>query len=147
MKMQARKNLTMVSLVLMMTAVSVCAQSDRSQVTNIPFSFVVGQETFPAGEYIFAPNRKHSHDVWLVQGRDGRTKALFITMPVRASETQEKSKLIFHKYGEQYFLSQIWTSGSDSGRELRMPRLERELAKKAIERQTIVQANGSAGKN
>lgn len=147
MKMQALKNLTMVSLVLMLTAVSVCAQSERSMVTNIPFSFVVGQKTLPAGEYTFAPNREDSHDVWLVQGRDGRTKALFITMPVRASETQEKSKLIFHKYGDQYFLSQIWTPGSNSGRELRMPRLERELAKNAIERQTIVLADGSAGRN
>ena len=147
MKMQALKNLTMLSLVLMLTAVSVCAQSEHSQITNIPFSFVVGQEILPAGEYTFAPNRKDSHNVWLVQCRAGRTRALFTTMPVRSSETQEKAKLIFHKYGDQYFLSQIWTPGGNSGRKLLMSRLERELAKKAIERQTIVLAIGSAGRN
>jgi len=147
MKTQALKNFTMLSLVLMLTAVSVCAQSERSQVTNIPFSFIVGQKTLPAGEYTFEPNRKDSHNVWLVQRRDGRISALFATMPVWASETQEKANLIFHKYGDQYFLSQIWTPGSHSGRELLMPRLERELAKNAIERQTIVLANGSAGRN
>lgn len=147
MKMQALKNLTMLSLVLMLTAVSVCAQSERSKVTNIPFSFVVGQKIFPAGEYTFAPNRKDSHNIWVVQRLDGRTKALFITMPVRSIETQQKAKLIFHKYGDQYFLSQIWTPGGNSGRELLMPRLERELAKNAIERQTVVLANGSVGKN
>lgn len=147
MKMQALKNLTMLSYVLMLIAVSVCAQSERSKGTNIPFSFVVGQKTFPAGEYTFAPNRKDSHNVWMVQRGDGRTKGLFTTMPVRASETQEKAKLIFHKYGDQYFLSQIWTSGGNSGRELLMPRLERELAKNAIERQTVILANGSVGRN
>ena len=145
--MQVLKNLTMLSLVLMLTAVSVCAQSVRSKVTNISFSFIVGQKTLPAGEYTLEPNRKDSHIVWLIQRRDGRTRALFTTMPVRASETQEDAKLIFHKYGDQYFLSQIWSRGENSGRELLMPRLERELAKNAIERQTVVLANGSAGRN
>ena len=60
-------------------------------------------------------------------------------MPVRANQTQEETKLVFHRYGDQYFLSQIWTVGANSGRELLMPRLERELAKNAkIERQTVV---------
>jgi len=147
MRKQALKNFTMLSLVLMLTAVSVCAQSDRSKVTNIPFNFIVGQKTLPAGEYTVEPNKRDSHNVWLVQRRDGRKSALFTTMPVRASETQEKTKLIFHKYGDQYFLSQIWTPGSNSGRELLMPRLKRELTKSGIERQTIVLAIGSAGRN
>ena len=140
MKTQTLKNFTILSLVLMLTAVSVCAQSERSKVTKIPFSFIVGQKTLPAGEYTLEPNRKDSHNVWLVQRRDGRTSVLFTTMSVRSSESQDKAKLIFHKYGDQYFLSQIWTSGSHSGRELLMSRMERELAKNAIEHQTIVLA-------
>ena len=147
MKTQTLKNFTMLSLVLMLTAVSVCAQSESSKVTNIPFSFIVGQEIFPAGEYTLEPNRKDSHNVWLIQRRDGRTNALFTTMPVRSSETQEEAKLIFHRYGDQYFLSQIWTPGSKSGRELMMPRLERELAKNPIERRTIVLPIGTAGRD
>ena len=145
MKTQTRKNFPMLSLVLMLTAVSVCAQSERSKVTKIPFSFIVGQKTLPAGEYTVEPNRKDSHNVWLIQRRDGSTSALFTTMPLRSNEIQEKAKLIFHKYGDQYFLSQIWTPGSHTGRELLMPRLERELAKNPIERRTIVLAIGPAG--
>src|SRR4029434_4962771 len=129
MKKQALKNVTMLSLLLLMTSVSVAAQSERSRITNIPFSFVVGEKTLPAGEYIVEPNRRDSHNVWLVQSRDGHVSALFYTMPVRARDTQEKTKFVFHKYGDQYFLSQIWKAGDNSGRELRMPGLERELAK------------------
>lgn len=147
MKRQAFKNFTMLSLVLVLTSVSAAAQSDRSRTTNIPFSFVVGGETLPAGEYTVGPNRRDYEKVWLVQSRDGHAGALFATMSVRASETQEKGKLIFHKYGDQYFLSQIWTPGNQSGRELLMPRLKRELAKSGIDRQTIVLAIGSAGRN
>ena len=147
MKKQALKNFTMLGLLLMVTAVSVAAQSERSKVTNIPFNFIVGGKTLPAGEYTVEPNRRDYDKVWLVQSRDGHASALFITMPARASETQEKTKFVFHKYGDQYFLSQIWTAGGSSGRELFMPRLERDVAKNSVERQTIVLANGSAGRN
>jgi len=140
MKKRALSNFTMLTVLLALTAVSVAAQSERSKITNIPFSFIVGEKTLPAGEYTVEPNRRDFDKVWLVQSRDGRTSALFTTMPVRASETQEKTKFVFHKYGDQYFLSQIWTPGGNSGRELLIPRLERELAKNAIERQTIVLA-------
>src|SRR2546423_9237455 len=56
MKKQALKNFTMFSLLLMLTAVSVAAQSERSKITNIPFSFIVGGKTLPAGEYTVEPN-------------------------------------------------------------------------------------------
>src|SRR6266487_6508063 len=100
MKKQALKNFTMFSLLLMVTAISAAAQSERSKVTNIPFSFIVGEKTLPAGEYTVEPNRRDYGNIWLVQSRDGRTSALFITMSVQASETQEKTKLVFHKYGD-----------------------------------------------
>ena len=138
MKKQALKNFTVLNLLLMLTAVSVAAQSERSKIA-IPFSFIVGQKTLPAGEYTVAPNRRDFDKVWLVQSGDGLTSCLFTTLPVRAHQTQEETKLVFHKYGDQYFLSQIWTPGGNTGRELFMPRLEQQLAKNAnIERQTIV---------
>jgi len=146
MKKQVR-SFTILGLLLVMTAVSVRAQSERSKLTNIPFNFIVGQKTLPAGEYTVEPNRRDYDNVWLVQNREGDASALFTTMPVRANQTQEETKLVFHKHGDQYFLSQIWTPGSNSGRELLMPRLKRELTKSGIERQTIVLAIGSAGRN
>jgi hypothetical protein len=58
-------------------------------------------------------------------------------MPVRASETQEEARLVFHQYGDQYFLSQIWTAGGNTGRELLMPRWERQLAKNAVKGRSV----------
>jgi len=66
---------------------------------------------------------------------------------VRASETQEEARLVFHRYGGQYFLSQIWTPGGNTGRELLMPRLESQLAKNSIERQTTILASDPASRN
>lgn len=146
MKRQAFGTLTMLTLLLAVSTISVSAQSERSKITNIPFDFIVGQKTLPAGEYTIEPNRRDCLNVWLLQSRDGHLNVLFTTGSVRASETQEKSKFVFHKYGDQYFLSQIWTIGGNNGRELPMPRVEREVAKNSV-RQTIVLSKGNAGKN
>src|SRR5258705_4356921 len=147
MKKQARRRFTVLSFLVMLTAVTVSAQSERIRVINIPFSFIVGQKTLPAGEYTFEPNRKDSDNVWLVQSKEGHASALFKTNTVRASETQEEARLVFHRYGGQYFLSQIWTPGDNTGRELLMPRLESQLAKNSIERQTTILASGPASRN
>ena len=141
MKKQTLRRFTVLSFLLILTAVTVSAQSERIRVIT-SFSFIVGQKTLPAGEYTVEPNRKDSDNVWLVQSRDSHATALFTTMPVRASETQEEAKLVFHNYGGQYFLSQIWTTGDATGRELLMQRMERQLAKNSIQRQTAILARG-----
>jgi|SRR6266850_1172996 len=146
MKKQTLRRFTVLSFLLMLTAVTVSAQSERIRVLNIPFSFIVGQKTLPAGEYTVEPNRTDSDNVWLVQSKEGHASALFTTNTVRAGETQEEAKLVFHMYGGQYFLSQIWTAGDATGRELLTPRLERQLAKNAIEHRVTVLASGPASR-
>jgi hypothetical protein len=137
MKQRTLTTSVMLSLLLMLTAVTVSAQSGHSGVIDIPFNFIIGQKILPSGEYTVGVRSVASNTVWLVQSRDARAGAFFLTIPVQASETQEKTKLVFHKYGDQYFLSQIWIPGSSSGRELSMPRMERELAKDIAERRTV----------
>ena len=138
MKKQAFKSLSMVALLLVIAAVSVSAQSDRRKVINIPFSFIVGDKTLVAGDYTVHRNRRDYDTIWLVQSSDGRSSILFSTMSVRASRTQDQTKLVFRKYGDRYFLAQVWTPGGNTGRELPQSKLERELAKNKIESQSIV---------
>jgi hypothetical protein len=42
--------------------------------------------------------------------------------------TSEKSKLVFHRYGNRYFLKQIWMAGDNAGQQLPKSRLETEIA-------------------
>src|SRR5260370_5571801 len=127
MKKQTLRRFTVLSFLLMLTAVTVSAQSKRIRVI-MPFSFIVGQKTLPAGEYDLEPNRQDADNVWLLQNRDGHATVLFATNTVRASETQEEARIVFHMYAGQYFLSQIWTQDETAGRDLLMPRLEHQLA-------------------
>ena len=70
MKRQAFGTLTMLTLLLAVSTISVSAQSERSKITNIPFDFIVGEKTLPAGEYTVEPNRRDSLNVWLLQSRE-----------------------------------------------------------------------------
>ena len=133
MKKQAFGIFAMLTLVLALGAASVNAQSRRT--LNIPFAFNVGHKTLPAGEYIVAPNRIDSQNVWQLKAIDGSANVLFTTLSARTNEGQEENRLVFHKYENQYFLSQVLTPGR--GRELRRPRAERALLKNGTQRETV----------
>ena len=94
---------------------------------EIPFDFAVGNKWLPAGEYQVKP-KPDSHGVILIQSQDARSSALAMTIGVTAGKTSDVGKLVFNRYGEQYFLSKIWTRSSLTGRELTKSRLEREVA-------------------
>jgi hypothetical protein len=63
-----------------------------------------------------------------------------------ARKRSDVGKLVFNRYGDQYFLSKIWAASSDSGRELPKSRLEREVAQRLSEGGTTVVAAQSAAK-
>ena len=46
----------------------------------------------------------------------------------RLSPLPTASKLVFHRYGSQYFLAQIWTAGYEQGKELPKSSRESEVA-------------------
>jgi hypothetical protein len=50
-----------------------------------------------------------------------------ITHGAQAKEPQSESKLVFNRYGNRYFLSQVWTAGSIRGRQLPISPREKEM--------------------
>ena len=126
-------------LVLSSMAATQVARAQESMVVDIPFAFVAGNATLPAGEYRVEKLERNSA-VLLIRCTDPGAAAMVLTNAAQANELQSQSKLIFNRYDNHYFLSQVWTPGDNTGRELLMPRVERELAKNAAERRTIVVA-------
>lgn len=94
---------------------------------NIPFAFTAGKMTLPAGEYRVQKAAQGSATL-LIQRTD-RTAATFVTSnEVTVNRPQAQSKLIFHCYGDRYFLSQVWVAGDSHGRELLPSAKEKEQA-------------------
>jgi hypothetical protein len=94
---------------------------------TIPFDFRVRGKTFPAGEYEI--NRFSDAPDGLVVSSINRNheRAIFETEPVVAKRRAGKSEIVFHKYGDRYFLAEVFAGGGQTGRELAVSREERSL--------------------
>ena len=135
-----------VVLSMAVAMVSARVQASFPLGVNIPFDFVVGKQTLPAGEYRIERLFSDKLDALLIRSTDGRASTIMMTMAVLANDWQSESKLVFNRYGDQYFLSQIWTAGNKSGRELYKSPREAELARQAVKREVAVLPHPSPAK-
>ena len=93
---------------------------------NIPFDFRIGNAAFPSGEY----SVRNSGGVLSVAQTTGDHKSgMFLTVGTdRPEASTGMGTLEFHRYGDSYYLSKVWTPESSVARVLpRTPR-EKELA-------------------
>lgn len=129
--MKKHSLIPLLAMVLMLAVGSAYAQLPSPGVVkaNIPFSFTVDKMAFPAGEYTV--RNSGTAGVLLISGEDSSQRGLISTMGIEASKSSSQTKLIFNRYGDQYFLSQVWVRGEASGRELPRTRTEKELMAKA----------------
>jgi len=128
------KNLTRsvvtLSFFVVLTASFVFAQGRTRVTADIPFDFTVGEKSMPAGKYIVQKHQTTNH-LLVVQGRDSNKAAYAMFNDSTKSRGAEKTVLVFHRYGNEYFLSQMWAAGDSSGSELSISKAERKARKGA----------------
>ena len=136
---------TLIVACLFSTAAGLFAQTVNHQLmkVKVPFSFSVQNQSLPAGEYIIftvLPER-----AILITSTDGRYSAIVYTLPNYASSPAEKSPLISHRYGDEYFLTQVWTQGESVARNPMLSKRATSMASNGSSRQTwtvLAEANG-----
>ncbi len=124
-----------VLMVLGLLAVPLVAQSHKLK-ADIPFEFTVANKVMPAGEYEIAL-RDDLGGVTRLNAIDARESAVVLGHGIGGGVRQDDSRLMFNKYGNQYFLAEVWVQGSNSGFGYQKSRAERELNRTASARQTI----------
>ncbi len=102
-------------------------------VVNVPFAFLVDGQTLPAGHYIVAIT-----DVHHVRISNSQNAGLYVATHGALRTNSDGSKLVFHRYGDTYFLSAVWVTGNTTGQELARSRAERELADHKTEMELAV---------
>ena len=107
---------------LSLAATSLVAQSSTPMKVNVPFNFVAGAKTLPAGQYQVQTDGPSV--VW-IRSADFKTTLNLIPNSTEDAQMNGVAALKFNRYGDRYFLSQIWT-GSNRGKELPRSRAERE---------------------
>jgi hypothetical protein len=132
------KRYAVIALVVSVAVVTLAAMPGNAQVllkADVPFNFCAGYGTLPAGQYSFT-RIGLGQMVLLSAGRRGAE----IMMPrtIESRNDIQSAKLVFHRYGDEYFLSEIWTNADDSVRTLSVHPRERQLAKAGVSPQVAV---------
>ena len=122
----------LVALIVIATGATANAQSLQYPLkANIPFDFNVGNKKLPAGKYSFQRAQPSSGDLIVqISSIQGHTTVNQTTMPKLTFTPNNKGVLIFHRYGDEYFLAQVWPASSETGRELVKSRAERDVQRK-----------------
>jgi hypothetical protein len=110
-------------LVLSLAATSAFADSRAIQ-ADIPFDFVVGDQTLPAGTYIVKP--ANMTRTLLFENRAAGVSALVMAYPAESSNRWlDGGKLGFNRYADRYFLAKVARGGDIHT--LPKSKLEREV--------------------
>jgi len=127
MRKQVFVRVTLVSFLVALAAASIHAQSGVRIAATMPFDFTVGGTTLRAGEYIVGAT---TSEVLTIRSSDAKRAVMRLAGPIYASRPPVETKLIFHRYGDRYFLAEVWTAGETTGR-----RVFKSSQERAIERE------------
>jgi len=108
---------------------SLSAQSGRRMIANVPFDFTVMGHHLRAGSYSLTTNLIQG--TVFVRGEENDSAMFALTIATQAPQSQIQPKLVFNRYGDRYFLAQVWPPETDQGRLLPTSKEERELARAA----------------
>jgi hypothetical protein len=129
MRRQRVKGLTMLGLLLTLalatTAITAKGQEPRVS-AHVPFDFIVGDKVLAAGDYKLNEIATGSGFV-AIQGSKQRAVRSTNVMNWQTN----KRALVFHRYGDTYFLAEIWGGPDGINRQLLKSRQERALQKEA----------------
>lgn len=105
-------------------------EAQQLLVVNVPFDFIAGNQVLPAGEYA-VEDVGPQHNLVLVNRSYSVVSPLLNSNATIANQVQTESKLVFNRYGDRYFLSQVWSAGDACGRQLLKSAREKEIAESA----------------
>ena len=94
---------------------------------SVPFAFTVEQNSMEPGQYSIAVTDR------VMQLRNDSTNAT-VAIIAHHEETQkpQNTRLVFHKYGDRYFLAEVWTTAGPAGASgIEIPATKAELATRA----------------
>ena len=132
------------SLLTLMAVVAHAQLPGTAIRATIPFEFTVRGRTLPAGNYEITRINDEAMDLKIQNVDHKRDETLFETLPLYERSSPHRNVLVFHRYGDSYFLSEVVTAGEQTARELRTSRAERQarrdMARNQEEMETVTVA-------
>jgi len=125
-----------ITVTLLLTASMCLGQSRQGNVlANVPFQFMVANHTLPPGRYIVTPVGETNLQIY-ANGQG----VIFQTHNVAGKASEGTGKLVFHRYGSTYILSEVWMAGKGTGSRLFPSQAEKELARRSENEIAVLRA-------
>ena len=123
---------TLTNTILALSAAAVLGTTglyaQSSAVANVPFGFTVDTVSLPPGDYELRALSSGGPVIQIVNLNTRRT--VMVMAPASGSthkgQPTDSGKVIFHRYGDRYFFSEVWSPGGLRGC-AKPPKLEQEL--------------------
>ena len=113
-----------VGAVALLAALAAVAQNSSGKVlVNVPFEFVVGSQHMPPGRYMVTSAANGFLQIHDTEVADNQ---MFLPVNSIYSNSPKDAKLVFHRYGDTYFLAEVWNGGA-IGREVLKSKAEKEI--------------------
>jgi hypothetical protein len=112
------------ALALGSLASSVAYAQTQSVKVDVPFAFESGSKTLPAGIYTITLESDH---IMLLRGTARGAINNEITNPEERTTPYQVGRVVFHKYGDHYYIREVWLAGDKTGRECAATKSEKEL--------------------
>jgi hypothetical protein len=100
------------------------AQTSLHLVADVPFDFRSGSQLMPAGKYDI---RQLSESFVILRPENQHRSQILMTMNTGAYDRPTHSKLVFHRYGNKYFLYQVWSAERSGGLQIPKGHAEKEM--------------------
>jgi hypothetical protein len=126
-------------LTVLAMATAAQAQSQTTVKANIPFDFTVGNRAYPAGEYSVKSIGSSDKTLRIDNTQEGTAEIILSNTCVKNAPAA-KTMFVFHRVGNNYFLSQIWTEGNTTGREFPLSRSEVQIAQNREKSELVIVA-------
>jgi len=121
-------------LAALLAASTAVSQTNRGDIiANIPFPFTVANHTLPPGRYV-----TRIGEITLRIFNCHNQGTFVLTIGVEGKAPESTGELVFHRYGNAYFLSEVWVPANGIGRKVFQSRTEKELAGKQTDMEALI---------
>jgi hypothetical protein len=125
---------------LLLAVFGSAAVESRAQVNvglraKVPFDFIVGEKTFSAGTISTRGVTASEAGSVSIRNLNNNEQASRVAHRLTATDTAKHGKLVFHKYGDRYYLAEIWVPGYKAWK------VEKSKSERTVEREARLAQN------
>jgi hypothetical protein len=118
-------HIAMIAAALVAVSSALAEGQPGDVLVNVPFSFLVGNHPMPPGRYLVSGAANGF--LRMFDTNDAHNQ-LFMAVNGVQSRIPQTPKLVFHRYGDSYFLAEVWNGTGNLGRQLPKSKGEQQIA-------------------